>query len=155
MVNIVLAVYSKTGTRLLGPMLLGDLWQGFAIDDCTDLSGDPVVVYDPANAWLDTLPAGRRDGSPNYFVGTMDDGAGRGTPFDGINVFQFSVTWSAHPSGPSLWLLSCRSPRSTRSSHAPHQPELYPPTQDGQQGGHPLLPAAPDLPAGLPELRDL
>src|ERR671930_2410458 len=77
------------------------------------------------------------DGSPNYFVGTMDDGAGRGTPFDGINVFQFSVTWSAHPSGPSLWLLSCRSPRSTRSSHAPHQPELYPPTQDGQQGGHP------------------
>src|ERR671930_1425899 len=39
------------------------------------------------------------DGSPNYFVGTMDDGAGRGAPFDGINVFQYSVTWSAHPTG--------------------------------------------------------
>jgi hypothetical protein len=208
MVNIVLAVYSKTGTRLLGPMLLGDLWQGFAIDDCTDLSGDPVVVYDQlANRWILTqfttrgptfyncvavsqtgdptgayfryafstgvnfpdypkygvwpnayflstrefapddsfagdgayalerremirgnpgarmvkflLPPGSArylpgdgllpsdldgstrppDGSPNYFVGTMDDGAGRGAPFDGINVFQFSVTWSAHPTG--------------------------------------------------------
>jgi hypothetical protein len=208
MVNIVFAVYSKTGTRLLGPTLLGALWQGFALDDCTDLSGDPVVVYDQlANRWILTqfttrgpeyfncvaisrtgdptgayfryafstglnfpdypkygvwpdayyistrefapddsfagdgayalerakmikgnssarmvkflLPPGVTpylpgdgllpsdldgtalppDGSPNYFVGTMDDGAGRRAPFDGINVFQFSVTWGGHPTG--------------------------------------------------------
>src|SRR5919198_5558021 len=46
MVNIVFAVYSKTGTRLLGPLTLGTLWAGFAVPDCTDLSGDPVVLYD-------------------------------------------------------------------------------------------------------------
>jgi hypothetical protein len=207
MVNLVFAVYSKTGTRLLGPTTLGTLWQGFAIDDCTDLSGDPVVVYDQlADRWILTqfttrgptyyncvavsrsgdptgsyfryafstgpnfpdypkysvwpnayflstrefapddsfagdgayalerdkmikgksarmvqflLPPGVTpylpgdgllpsdldgnaappDGSPNYFVGTMDDGAGRGAPFDGINVFSFSVTWGGHPTG--------------------------------------------------------
>lgn len=46
MVNLTFAVYSKTGTRLLGPVSLGNLWSGFAINDCTDLSGDPVVLYD-------------------------------------------------------------------------------------------------------------
>jgi hypothetical protein len=208
MVNLVFAVYSKNGSRLPGPVTLGTLWQGFAIDDCTDLSGDPVVLYDQlANRWILTqfttrgpiyyncvaisttgsptgsyyryafstglnfpdypkygvwpnayflstrefapddsfagdgayalerrrmikgdpdarvveflLPPGNArylpgdgllpsdldgsalppDGSPNYFVGTMDDGAGRGAPFDGLNVFRFSVTWSANPTG--------------------------------------------------------
>src|SRR6266699_4167115 len=52
-VNVVFAVYSKTGTRLLGPTLLGDLWNGFAVPDCTDLSGDPVVLYDQLeDRWL-------------------------------------------------------------------------------------------------------
>jgi len=208
MVNIVFAVYSKTGTRQLGPLTLGTLWSGFAVDDCTDPSGDPVVLYDQlANRWILTqfttrgpiyyncvavsatgdptgayfryafstglnfpdypkygvwpdayflatrefapdnsfagdgayalerkrmlrgdpgarvvqflLPPGNTPylpgdgllpsdldgttmpphGSPNYFVGTMDDGAGRGAPFDGINVFAFSVRWSGHPTG--------------------------------------------------------
>src|SRR5713101_8755828 len=53
MVNVVFAVYSKTGTRLLGPSLLGDLWNGFAVPDCTGLSGDPVVLYDQlADRWI-------------------------------------------------------------------------------------------------------
>ncbi len=53
MVNVVFAVYSKTGTRLLGPTPLGDLWSGFSVPDCTDLSGDPVVVYDKQDdRWL-------------------------------------------------------------------------------------------------------
>ncbi len=208
MVNIVFAIYSRSGTRLLGPLTLGTLWDGFALDDCTDLSGDPVVLYDQlADRWILTqfttrgpmffncvavstsgdptgsyfryafstgvnfpdypkygvwpdayflstrefapddsfggigayalerrrmlrgdpnaravqfiLPPGPArylpgdgllpsdldgttlppEGSPNYFVGTMDDGAGRGAPFDGLNVFSFSVTWSAHPTG--------------------------------------------------------
>ncbi len=46
MVNLVFAVYDKQGNRLLGPIPLGALWQGFAIPDCTDLSGDPIVLYD-------------------------------------------------------------------------------------------------------------
>jgi hypothetical protein len=208
MVNVVLAVYTKTGTRLLGPTPIGALWDDFAIEDCTDLSGDPVVVYDqladrwvltqfttrgpiyyncvavstsadptgsyhryafssgqnfpdypkygvwpnayflstrefaPDNSfagigayalerrrmlrgdpdaravsflvqpgskpWLtgdgllpsdldgSTLPP---DGSPNYFVGTMDSGAFYRAPFDGVNIFAFSVIWSGKPSG--------------------------------------------------------
>jgi len=208
MVNLVFAVYSKAGQRLLGPTPIGVLWNGFALPDCTDLSGDPVLLYDQlANRWLlsqfttrgptyyncvavsqtadptgayfryafstgpnfpdypkygawpnayflstrefapdnsfagdgayalerkrmlrgdpgaravqfllapgstpylpgdGLLPADLDgtalppDGSPNYFVGTMDDGAGRGAPFDGINIFAFSVTWSANPTG--------------------------------------------------------
>ena len=201
-VNLAFAVYSKTGTELLGPTALGALWAGFAIDDCTDASGDPIVLYDQlADRWILTQfttrgpiyyncvavsqtanPTGayfryafstglnfpdypkygvwpnayflstrefapddsfagigayalERDqmlvgdpaarvvsflfppgttpyltgdgllptdldgttlppaGSPNYFVGTMDDGAQYGAPFDGINVFSFSVDW--------------------------------------------------------------
>jgi hypothetical protein len=208
MVNLVFAVYAKSGARVLGPLTLGTLWDGFALDDCTDLSGDPVVVYDQlANRWILTqfttrgpiyyncvaisatgdptgayyryafstgvnfpdypkygvwpnayflstrefapddsfagdgayalerramlrgdpsaravqfmLPPGNArylpgdgllpsdldgsarppDGSPNYFVGTMDDGGPYGATFDGLNIFSFSVTWSANPSG--------------------------------------------------------
>lgn len=53
MINLVFAVYSKTGTKLLGPMKIGDLWAGFAIDECTEPSGDPVVLYDQmADRWI-------------------------------------------------------------------------------------------------------
>ena len=53
MVNLVFAVYSKTGTKLLGPVDTGTLWSGFAVDDCTDPSGDPIVVYDQtAGRWI-------------------------------------------------------------------------------------------------------
>lgn len=53
MVNLAFAVYSKTGTRLLGPVDTGTLWDGFAIEDCTDPSGDPVVLYDQTtDRWL-------------------------------------------------------------------------------------------------------
>ncbi len=53
MVNLVFAVYSKTGTLLLGPADIGTLWAGFAIDDCTDPSGDPIVLYDQfADRWI-------------------------------------------------------------------------------------------------------
>jgi hypothetical protein len=53
MVNLLFAVYNKTGTRLLGPVPIGDLWAGFAIPDCTDPSGDPIVLYDQlADRWI-------------------------------------------------------------------------------------------------------
>ncbi len=53
MINLVFAVYSKTGDLLLGPVDIGALWQGFAIPDCTDPSGDPIVLYDQfADRWL-------------------------------------------------------------------------------------------------------
>lgn len=206
MVNLTFAVYSKSGTRLLGPVSLGNLWNGFAINDCTDLSGDPVVLYDklddrwllsqfttrgpifyncvaisqtgdptgayfryafstgvnfpdypkyavwknayflstrefaPDNSFagigayglernkmVDGNPSARmvkflltpgttpyltgdgllpgdidgtrppNDHSPDLFVGTMNKSGPLGAPFDALNVFQFSLEWSAHP----------------------------------------------------------
>jgi hypothetical protein len=53
MVNLTFAVYSKTGTRLLGPVDLGSLWADFPIDDCTLESGDPIVLYDQTvDRWI-------------------------------------------------------------------------------------------------------
>ena len=53
MINLVFAVYSKTGALLLGPVDTGTLWAGFAVTDCTDPSGDPVVLYDQfADRWI-------------------------------------------------------------------------------------------------------
>src|SRR6184192_4000799 len=46
MINLVFAVYDKTGNLLVGPVDTGTLWAGFPISDCTDPSGDPVVLYD-------------------------------------------------------------------------------------------------------------
>ena len=208
MVNLVFAVYDKSGTRLLGPTPLGALWAGFAVNDCTDNSGDPIVRHDQlADRWimtqfttrgptffnciavsetadatgpyfryafstgtnfpdypkygvwpnayfiatrefqglsgpfvgigayalerermLDGDPDARvvsflrtpadtplavlgdgwlpsdldgqvlpPDGSPNVFVGTMNVAAGRGAPFDGLNIFEFSIEWNDTP----------------------------------------------------------
>jgi hypothetical protein len=53
MVNLVFAVYDKTGAKLLGPVDTGSLWADFAVPDCTDPSGDPIVLYDQlAGRWL-------------------------------------------------------------------------------------------------------
>src|SRR6266536_135367 len=46
MINLVFGVYDKAGNLLLGPVDTGTLWSGFPVSDCTDPSGDPVVLYD-------------------------------------------------------------------------------------------------------------
>ncbi len=66
MVNLVFAVYAKNGTSLLGPVSIGALWTGFAIDECTELSGDPVVIYDQfADRWILTQFTTRGNDFPN------------------------------------------------------------------------------------------
>jgi hypothetical protein len=53
MINLIFAVYDKAGTKLLGPTPLGALWAGFAVDECTELSGDPIVLHDQvADRWI-------------------------------------------------------------------------------------------------------
>jgi hypothetical protein len=53
MVNLVFAVYDKAGNRLLGPVDTGTLWAGFSVPDCTDPSGDPIVLYDQTtDRWI-------------------------------------------------------------------------------------------------------
>src|SRR5437016_4455512 len=52
-INLVFGVYDKAGNLLAGPIDTGSLWSGFAIPDCTDPSGDPVVLYDKfEDRWL-------------------------------------------------------------------------------------------------------
>ena len=66
MINLVFGVYDKSGNLLLGPVDTGTLWSGFAIEDCTDPSGDPIVIYDQfADRWLLTQFTTR--GAPFYY----------------------------------------------------------------------------------------
>jgi hypothetical protein len=46
MINLVFGVYDKAGNLLVGPVDTGTLWSDFAVPDCTEPSGDPVVLYD-------------------------------------------------------------------------------------------------------------
>jgi hypothetical protein len=53
MVNLTFAIYTKQGRLLFGPAPLGSLWQNFPIDECTEPSGDPIVVYDElSDRWI-------------------------------------------------------------------------------------------------------
>ena len=53
MINLVFGVYDKSGNLLLGPVDTGTLWDNFAVPDCTDPSGDPVVLYDQlTDRWI-------------------------------------------------------------------------------------------------------
>ncbi|HYT78784.1 MAG TPA: hypothetical protein VEQ37_05940 [Actinomycetota bacterium] len=53
MVNLVFAVYDKAGNKLLGPVDTGTLWADFAVPDCTDPSGDPIILYDQfVDRWI-------------------------------------------------------------------------------------------------------
>jgi hypothetical protein len=73
-VNLMFAVYNKSGSKLLGPVDTGTLWAGFAVPDCTDPSGDPIVLYDQfMDRWLLSQfttsgmnPDGSFNGKPFY-----------------------------------------------------------------------------------------
>jgi hypothetical protein len=53
MINLVFGVFDKAGNKLLGPVDTGTLWADFPIEDCTDPSGDPIVVYDQfVDRWI-------------------------------------------------------------------------------------------------------
>lgn len=52
-INLVFAIYDKSGNRLAGPFDLGSLWQNFPVTDCAGESGDPVALYDHiTDRWL-------------------------------------------------------------------------------------------------------
>lgn len=65
MVNLTFSIYTKTGRVLTPPTPLGELWAGFEVEDCTDLSGDPIVLHDQlADRWILTQFSTR---GPEYF----------------------------------------------------------------------------------------
>src|SRR2546423_1876022 len=52
-VNLVFAIYDKSGTKLYGPADGSTLWTGFGGPCETDNDGDPIVQYDPiSDRWL-------------------------------------------------------------------------------------------------------
>ena len=55
MVNLAMAVFSKKGALLLGPVPANQVWQGFGGDCQSHDDGDPVVLFDHlANRWIVT-----------------------------------------------------------------------------------------------------
>src|SRR5256884_5385012 len=65
LINLELGVFDKQGNLLLGPIAIGTVWSGFAIPDCTDPSGDPVVLYDQLeDRWILTQFTTR---GPTYY----------------------------------------------------------------------------------------
>lgn len=65
MINLVVGVYDKAGGVLVPAFDIGALWAGFPVADCTDPSGDPVVVYDQfMDRWILTQFTTR---GPEYF----------------------------------------------------------------------------------------
>ncbi len=66
-VNLNFAVYSKTGSLLLGPLALKTIWSGIPSPWNGTNNGDPVVLYDhAANRWLISqfsLPNGSTGGT--------------------------------------------------------------------------------------------
>ena len=53
MINLLFAVYDKTGNTLLGPLPNNALWAGFGGSCEFDNNGDPIVLYDHlADRWL-------------------------------------------------------------------------------------------------------
>jgi hypothetical protein len=66
MINLAFAVYDKQGNLLSGPTAIGDLWANFAVEDCTDPSGDPIVLYDQLeDRWI--LSQFTTRGAPYYY----------------------------------------------------------------------------------------
>jgi len=73
MINVVFGIFDKQGNLLLGPVDTGTLWSGFAVPDCTDPSGDPIVLYDQLeDRWLLSQLTTR---------GMNPDGSFNGKPF--------------------------------------------------------------------------
>lgn len=53
MTNLAVAVYDKLGNKLMGPIAIGDIWNDFAVADCGEDWGDPIVVYDQlVDRWI-------------------------------------------------------------------------------------------------------
>ena len=69
MTNLAVAVYDKAGNLLAEPFAIGDLWKDFSVEDCTDPSGDPIVLYDQLeDRWILSQFTTRGTASPvpNY-----------------------------------------------------------------------------------------
>lgn len=89
-INVHMAIYSRTGTQLWGPLPGNTIWTGFGgpCDSCND--GDPVVLYDRlAGRWLISQFANVNSGSGPYYqyVAVSQTGDPLGS------WYRYSFTW--------------------------------------------------------------
>lgn len=76
-VNSILAVYTKTGTRIFGPVATSALWAGFGGECEANNDGDPIVLYDDAaDRWLVSQFAIAADGHQCIAISTTGDPTG-------------------------------------------------------------------------------
>ena len=76
-INLLYAVYTKTGTRIFGPVPVKNLWTGFGGICETDNDGDPVVLYDDAaDRWVISQFAIGSNGHQCVAVSTSGDPTG-------------------------------------------------------------------------------
>jgi hypothetical protein len=77
-------------------MLVGDP-NARAVSFVVPLADRPFLLGDgllPTDWEGDRAP---RRGTPNWFVGTQDDGGPYGAPFDALNIWEFNIEWRATP----------------------------------------------------------
>jgi hypothetical protein len=76
-INLLLAVWNKSGTRIFGPVPVSDLWNGFGGICETNNDGDPTVLYDDlAGRWVISQFAIAADGHQCVAVSTTGDPTG-------------------------------------------------------------------------------
>jgi len=67
-VNMIFAIYDKSGNMLVGPLGNYVLWQGLGVPPGIEPNGDPIVLYDHlADRWMMSEFAFKRDGSGPYY----------------------------------------------------------------------------------------
>jgi len=96
-INLILAVYDKTGTKIFGPVAGNSIWDGFGgICEATN-HGDPVVLYDHlADRWVVSQFAIGADGHQCVAVSTTGD------PTGSYHRYDFVVSPSAFNDYPKL-----------------------------------------------------
>jgi hypothetical protein len=93
-VNVALQVFNKSGTSLLGPIPIANLWSGFGGLCETQPEGDPIVLYDQlANRWVVSQFAGASPPTDECIaVSTSADATGSYFRYDfhlGSNFFDY------------------------------------------------------------------
>ena len=77
-INLIYAVYNKSGVKTFGPVPVKNLWAGFGGKCETDNDGDPTVLYDDAaDRWvISQFAIGNNDGHKCVAVSTSGDPTG-------------------------------------------------------------------------------
>jgi Abnormal spindle-like microcephaly-assoc'd, ASPM-SPD-2-Hydin len=96
-INLFYAVYSKTGSRVLGPLSGNSFWSGFGGSCQTDNSGDPIVRFDAAaQRWVVSQFAINGSGSDYECVAVSQTADATGA------YYRYAFAFNAFPDYPKM-----------------------------------------------------